>query len=144
MSCYVVSNKTVEAIARGFIDYDVPFGYRDDDGTFNTATARGQFIVGVRKLITEIAEQLLWKNCQAFDYRYDGRHHDEIVDREFEIENVMATMGELVGCIECLDYQCAELPDWEESFEHKSLEALKNKVVYRFFENNNAVVWGID
>lgn len=144
MSAYIVSNKTISLIAKAFNDYNVTFKAEDYDPCASFIGGCSAFIDS-NKLTNAIGQSLLNQNYRSVNYRYDENEQPP----KFKYEDVgdhIINLGDIIGCIDCYNYQACETPDYDESDIYKSLKNLKTAI----YENAMRRLgyadypWGID
>lgn len=138
MSCYIVDNKTISALAKAFVDYGVKYraeNYKDTN-PFGCA-----WIIDTDSLKHDIGQSLLEQNYASWNYRYD--ENDETPN--FEYEEVYIDEGIISGLIKCYEYQACETDDYFQSDIHKSLTELKAKLFDRLLMRcGMKEYWGYD
>lgn len=121
MSCFVCDNKTISAIVKGFIEYQVTYS----DGK----SYKPDFIILMDKERMRIGQSLLNCNIDAYWERY-GKGENENYDT-FEYEDVEIDEGIVYGCMKCFEYQACELDDYYRSEIHESLKKLEKRLLER-------------
>ena len=132
MSAYIVDNKTISAIVKGFEVYGATYEAED-------------FISPMQAFIKEkgvkegIGQLLLNQNYKSVNYRYN---EDEKAP-DFKYEDVEINEGILFGCIKCYEYQACETKDYFKSYIHVSLNRLKNAMLKKMIEEKGQKMpWG--
>lgn len=134
MSAYIVSNKTISAIAKAFVTY----------GTVYRASnyfPKHSMIKTLRSEITDIGQSLLNQNYASVNARYCEKTQAP----KFFFEDVEINEGVAVGCINCYIYQACETPCFETSDLYYSLKRLKDRILERLINKaGQEIPWGID
>lgn len=123
MSAYIVNDKTITVIAKGFEKYNVTFKADDYRPQISLFYDRNTFL-------TEIGQSLLNCNTAAVNYRYG----ENAEPRKFKLADVDFNEGVLVGCIDCFIYQASELDDFFNTEIYFSLDRLRYAVLKRLIE----------
>lgn len=134
MSAYVVNNRTISAVVKGFLDYGVDFSADDYEKPI-------QVLYNENELATAIGQSLLNQNYKSVNYRY--REDTPATKFEYVKENYNA--GEIFGCIRCYNYQACETDDYFESNLYYSLQNLQIAMLKRYIEKDGfEMPWGLD
>lgn len=134
MSCFICDDKTLSAIAKGFVEFNVDFMFNDYRSKFDRDS---KF-----KKSDKIGQILLDENVKAYNWRY-CRRVEGFERVQFEYISVPIDEGILYGCIRCYNYQLMELPDWEFSDIKYSLERLERVIVRRLLlKTGQEEFWG--
>lgn len=134
MSAYIVNDKTIHAIAKGFESYGVDYQAEGYERPI-------QIIIDLQELRNGIGQSLLEQNYKSVNYRYS----EETKIPKYKYENVEINEGILLGCINCYVYQACETEDFFESDLYKSLLRLKEKMLERMIEQKGQEVpWGYE
>ena len=130
MSCYIVSNKTLTVLAKGFLDYHVSIGSIEKD-----------VITSYQNEINKIGQYLLNENAKSVNYRYGEDEHYKFKIEEPEEYND----GILYGCIGCYNYQACEVEDYYFSEVYQALQSLKVAMLERFLKKAgfDDFPWGV-
>ena len=132
MSAYIVNDKTIHAIVKGFEQYNADFaaeGY----------TRPIQVIIDLQALRNGIGQILLDQNYKSVNYRYS----DELKTPKYNFEDVEINEGILLGCINCYEYQACETDDFFESALYRSLMRLKEAMLERMIaDKGQEIPWG--
>lgn len=134
MSVYIVDNKTIHAIVKGFRVYVAAFDTED----YNNAVSD---ITSDKAMSNVIGQSLLNQNYKSVNCRY--RENTETP--KYNYEDVKINEGILIGCIDCYEYQACETDDYFNSDIHYSLLRLKNKIIERMIkEKGQEIPWGYE
>ena len=134
MSAYIVSNKTISAIAKAFVDWGV--GFLSED----YAPPIG-FITPLKELYEAVGQSLLNQNYASVNCRYG----EETPTPKFTYEEVDINEGIVYGCIANYNYQACETPDYWESHLYRSLVDLKEFMLKRFIKRSGYdIPYGLD
>lgn len=134
MSAYIVSNKTISAIAKAFAAYGTVY-------RASNYNPKPSIIKTLRSEITDIGQSLLDQNYASVNARYG----EETPAPKFFFEDVEINEGVVVGCIKCYIYQACESPDFETSDLYYSLKRLKDRILERLINKaGQEIPWGID
>jgi hypothetical protein len=134
MSAYIVDNKTIHAIVKGFRVYGAAFDAEDYNNTVSV-------IISVKEMSNAIGQSLLNQNYKSVNCRY--RENTETP--KYNYEDVKINEGILIGCIDCYEYQACETDDYFNSDIHFSLLRLKNKIIERMIkEKGQEIPWGYE
>lgn len=134
MSAYIVDNKTISAIAKGFEVYGVIYEAEDYINPM-------QVIYNAKGILNGIGQSLLNQNYKSVNYRYS----ENTKTPKFEYEDVEINEGILLGCIECYEYQACETSDYFESDIHESLSRLKNAMLQKMIKaKGQQIPWGYE
>lgn len=132
MSAYIVDNKTIHAIVKGFRVYGADF----NDEDYNNAVS---IITSVKAMSNAIGQSLLNQNYKSVNCRY--RENTEAP--KYNYEDVKINEGILMGCIDCYEYQACETDDYFNSGIHFSLLRLKDEIIKRMIkEKGQEIPWG--
>lgn len=134
MSAYIVSEKTIHAIVKGFLQYDVKF---ESEGY----TEPIQIIINYQELANGIGQALLNQNYISVNCRY----REDTPTPTYTYEDVAINEGVLLGCIQCYNYQACETDDYFESKLYESLQRLKNAMLERMIlAKGYEIPWGYE
>ena len=134
MSAYIVGNKTISAIAKAFVAYQVDF-VADD---YNRPI---QVIVNLNEIRQAIGQSLLNQNYASVNCRYNEDTEVPV----FQYEDVEIDEGIVYGCIRCYNYQACETPNYYNSWVYHSLMELERKLLVRFLmKHKMSAPWGYD
>lgn len=137
MSAYVVSDKTLSAIVKGFERYSTRLAGNFECEGYTPEYSMIIFGSSTRK---KQGQALKNYNVEAVNIRY--RENSE--PTEFHFEDVEINEGIVVGCIDCFCYQACENPEFYESKLYRSLQGLKNCILERLIkEKGQEIEWGI-
>ena len=132
MSAYIVNNETISVIAKGFVEYGVPFSAKD-------YLPEVQVIVNFKKMYEDIGQSLLNENFRSVNFRYT----EDTKPTNFEYIEVESNEGMLLGCIKCYIYQSCETDTFFESDIYNSLLRLKEAMLERFItKQGQEIPWG--
>lgn len=120
MSAFVVNDKTISAIVKGFEIYGGVFRCEN----YNP---KNQIIINQTTKRTDEGQALKDYNVQAVAIRYS----EEFEQIPFKYEDVEIDEGTVIGCIDCFIYQAEENPDFPTSRLFYSLQSLKDKIIER-------------
>ena len=133
MSAYIVSNKTISAIAKAFTIYGTVYHAANYFPKPSMIKTRGSEII-------DIGQSLLDQNYASVNARYCEKTQAP----KFFFEDVEINEGVAVGCINCYIYQACETPDFETSELYYSLKRLKDRILERFINKaGQEIPWGI-
>lgn len=137
MSAYVVSDRTISAIVKGFEVYATRF-----EGHFRCEgyTPENSIIVCGSSQRKKQGQALKNYNVEAVNIRY-GEGSEPT---EFIFENIDINEGIVVGCIDCYCSQACENPDFYDSKLYASFQSLKKCILERLIkEKGQKIEWGI-
>lgn len=139
MSAYIVNEETISILAKAFLDYGVEYKAPD----YNN---KGGFIVFVDTHTQAIGQSLLNQNYKSVNYRYNEETPTPRFTYQRSIDDKLADLGLIYGCIRCYEYQACETNDYFESDIHKSLMRLKEKLLERAISRlgYDTHKWGYD
>ena len=138
MSAYVVNDKTINVITNGFCDMDL--NYRNQEKEIYKASLGG-LIYPIDEIGQIIATDLLKANYNSVNYRYN----ENTEPHKIKFEKVSYNLGELLGCINCFDYQTCEVPNWEDSYIYKDLQILKDRILNKAIKQLGfEIPWGVE
>lgn len=134
MSAYIVSDNTIHAIVKGFMQYNVEFeaeGYKKPI----------QIIINYQEWGDGIGQALLEQNYRSVNYRYN----EETETPKYNYKDVEINEGVLLGCIQCYNYQASETADYFESAVYESLLRLKDAMLERMIQAKGYEIgWGYE
>lgn len=134
MSAYIVDNKTIHAIVKGFRVYGAAFAAEDYKNAVSVITS-------VKAMSNAIGQSLLNQNYKSVNCRY--RENTETP--KYNYEDVKINEGILIGYIDCYEYQACETDDYFNSDIHYSLLRLKNEIIERMIkEKGQEIPWGYE
>lgn len=134
MSAYVVDNKTISAIVKGFEIYGVEY-------LADNYEVPVQVIINLSEIREGIGQSLLDQNYKSVNYRYD----ENTQTPKFEYEDVEVNAGTIYGCIQCYNYQACETEDYFESVLYNSLIRLEKAMLERYIEKDGfEIPWGYE
>lgn len=132
MSAYIVNDKTIHAIVKGFEMYKAEYrakGYKEPI----------QIIIDLQEIRNGIGQSLLNQNYKSVNFRYNENDETPI----YNYEDVEINEGILLGCIDCYIYQACETDDFFESELYKSLVNLKNAMLEKMINAKGyEIPWG--
>ena len=132
MSAYIVNDKTIHAIVKGFEMYKAEYrakGYKEPI----------QIIIDLQEIRNGIGQSLLNQNYKSVNFRYNKNDETPI----YNYEDVEINEGILLGCIDCYIYQACETDDFFESELYKSLVNLKNAMLEKMINAKGyEIPWG--
>ena len=143
MSCFIVTDETIDKILRGLErascqKYDYPPAPR-------ALRDMGEYGALMSDELTAFGRELLALNVRAFNARYEGRHQEDIPDEPYTFTPGMPpTPIVLYKALQCFLYQCSEgdVPQdaiYQELSEWR--ETIADHIVTRSKEYE-AAVWG--
>lgn len=115
MSAFVVNDKTISAIVKGFEYYGGAFRCEN-------YSPKNQVIFNQTAKRHEEGQALKDYDVLAVAIHYS----EEFKQIPFRFEDVEINEGIVVGCIDCFCYQACENPEFYESKLYRSLQGLKN------------------
>lgn len=134
MSAYIVDNKTIHAIVKGFRFYGAAFAAEDYENAVSVITS-------VKAMSNAIGQSLLNQNYKSVNCRYG----ENTETPKYNYEDVKINEGILIGCIDCYEYQACETDDYFNSDIHYSLLRLKDKIIERMIkEKGQEIPWGYE
>ncbi len=134
MSAYIVNDKTIHAIVKGFEIYHAEYSAED----YNKPI---QIIINLQEIRNGIGQSLLNQNYKSVNCRYSENTKTPI----YEYEDVETNEGIILGCIDCYIYQACETNDFFETELYKSLLKLKMAMLDRMIaEKGQEVPWGYE
>ena len=134
MSAYIVNDKTIHAIVKGFRVYDATFAADDYKNAVSVITS-------IKELSNAIGQSLLNQNYKSVNYRY----RENTDTPKYSYEDVKINEGILIGCIDCYEYQACETDDYFNTDIHYSLLRLKDKIIERMIkEKGQEIPWGYE
>lgn len=134
MSAFIVGNKTIHAIVKGFRVYGAAFAAEDYKNAVSVITS-------VKAMSNAIGQSLLNQNYKSVNCRY--RENTETP--KYNYEDVKINEGILIGCIDCYEYQACETDDYFNSDIHYSLLRLKDTIIERMIrEKGQEIPWGYE
>lgn len=134
MSAYIVDNKTIHAIVKGFRVYGAAFAAEDYENAVSVITS-------VKAMSNAIGQSLLNQNYKSVNCRY--RENTETP--KYNYEDVKINEGILIGCIDCYEYQACDTDDYFNSDIHYSLLRLKDKIIFSMIkEKGQEIPWGYE
>ena len=139
MSAYIVNDKTINVIVSGFVDFGIEYRNQKDK-IWNCGSVYG-VIIDLYTVGQIIATDLLKANYDSVNYRYN----ENTEPRKIKFEKVTYNFGELLGCINCFDYQACEVENWEDSYIYKDLQCLKNAILKKAIKQLGfEIPWGVE
>lgn len=120
MSAFVVNDKTISAIVKGFEYYGGVFRCEN-------YSPKNQVIISQAAKRHEEGQALKDYNVLAVAIRYS----EDFKQIPFRFENVEIDEGTVIGCIDCFIYQAEENPEFPTSELFYSLQSLKDKIIER-------------
>lgn len=151
MSCYVVSNETIQAIVWAASEMDCNLFLYRSNGEKQACRALGidRSVVDhiSRFSPTTFGQFLLAFNIAQVNERYGD---DEPLDAALSFEYRPSreyTLGEAYGCLRCYDYQCCDSADYrpESCGISVLVDRLKAEVTQKLFEEVGMdVPWGLE
>lgn len=127
MSAYIVNDKTISVIAKGFVEYGV--GYTTED-----------YRPERKDKFHNIGQSLLNQNYKSVNYRYK----ESTKPHSFQYTNIDINEGMLLGCINCYEYQACETPDFFNSPIHTCLLRLKQAILEKLIkQKGQEIPWGL-
>lgn len=126
MSAYVVDNKTICALVKGFEYYGG--GYKAE----NYQAPKG-WIIDIEDERSAVGQSLLDQNYKSVNCRYG----EDTPTPKFKYEDVKVDAGIIYGCIQCYEYQACETPDYWESELHYSLVRLQTRLLEHLLRKSN-------
>ena len=139
MSAYVVNDKTINVISSGFVDFGIE--YRNKKNEIWVCGSVYGIMIDLYKVGQIIATDLLKANYDSVNYRYNENTEPHTI----KFEKVTYNLGELLGCINCFDYQACEVENWEDSLIYKDLQCLKNAILKKAIKQLGfEIPWGVE
>jgi len=134
MSAYIVSNKTISAIVKGFEMYNANFRAND-------YKEPKQILIDGQAVNNAVGQSLLNQNYRSVNERYGEDTQPPI----YKFENVKIDEGVLIGCINCYNYQASETNDYYESDLYFSLQRLKDAILESLINQKGLEMpWGYE
>ena len=88
----------------------------------------------------EVANILYKANVDSVNYRY--REHESVFDFDYKTEGVYAKPVEIIKACDCLEYQCNETPDFENSIAFKLINSIRRAAISAL-PGYDGAAWGI-
>lgn len=134
MSAYIVNDKTIHAIVKGFRVYGATFAADDYRNAVSVVTS-------VQAISNAIGQSLLNQNYKSVNCRY----RENADTPKYNYADVKINEGILIGCIDCYEYQACETDDYFNSDIHYSLLRLKDRIIERMIkEKGQEMPWGYE
>lgn len=134
MSAYIVDDKTIHAIVKGFEVYRAEYqaeGY----------TKPIQILIDLKEIRDGIGQSLLEQNYKSVNCRYS----ENVEVPKYEYEDVKINEGIVLGCIQCYIYQACETDNFFETKLYNSLLRLKEEMLRRYIERMGYdIPWGYE
>lgn len=121
MSAFICNDETISVLARAFFDYQVSFEGLPPKSDLD------YILCDVKKEVNQIGQALLQQNYDSVNYRYRTNE----LTPEFQCKDVNYDEGTVLGCIACYEYQACETEGYHDSYIHKNIERLKDKILAR-------------
>lgn len=94
--------------------------------------------------VESFLKRLLILNVKSVNHRYDGSHEEPAVylnDFHFERSASHIKWIEFVKTLDCISYQCSELPGWYETAEYATIRSLKEAALQSSYEYQESEGW---
>ena len=118
MSAFICDMQTIDCIVTGMERYEVLSLAQD--------VMRGMVLIDSQKIKNAIGQKLLNENYRSVNYRYQ---ESDIPPKYKWNELPHCTDGDILGCIDCYEYQACETDDYFETDVHLSIVNLKEKML---------------
>lgn len=128
MSAYVVDDKHIDAIVNFAICSKASFYFHPARIDITRSNAQ------------EIGQILIDENYRSVNYRY--RETDEPHSYQFTLARSPLAPVAVLKAINCLDYQCCETDDWQQSRAWAILDGIRNAAI-RALPGYDTASWGI-
>lgn len=133
MSCYVVSDNSINALVDGFERYGVSLetDYKGYCGV----------LFEHDKVLNAIGQKLLDMNYASVNRRYD----ENTEPREYIYKSIGTNDGDILGCINEYEYNTCEVEDYYCTDIHVALMKIKEKMLERYInEAGYKIGYGLD
>lgn len=135
MSAYIVSDNTIHALVKAFEIYGVELktDYKGIGGS--------GWIFDAQEQRNAVGQRLVDQNWASVNYRYGESNEPE----PYEYNDIDVTEGDILGCIQCYNYQACETDDYYEGDIYNATVKLRNAMLERFIKNaGQEICWGLD
>lgn len=133
MSVYILNDKEISVLVEGIINYSV---------NASAFSKHNSIMIDLNVLRKDIGQALLNQNYES----YNNRYSEDNKPREFQFDRkaISYNNGQLLGCIDCYEYQCGESEEYYSSVIHQTMNQLKYNMLKRYIQKEGyEIEWGL-
>lgn len=137
MSAYVMNDDEINTIVSYFID---PSGIRGE-GVWLHIGDRYEYLNANNS--AEVAKILMDANVKSVNERYDDSNGSNY-QFEYLPQAHKRHFGNIVGALDCFEYQSCEASDWQTSNAFEIVQMLRKALLKKLAERADTYTWGIE
>lgn len=140
MSAYIMADNEINTIVSYFLNPNNAYGegawLRLGESEWNNIN---------RDNAPRVAKILMDENVRSVNTRYDNA--DSTPSRyefEYDPNARKRPMGNIIGALDCYEYQACETDDWHTSIAHEIIGGLRKHLLKTLAEQEGTYTWGIN
>ena len=137
MSAFLMSNDEFNTIISHFIDPN----NRTGEGAWLKIGDRYDYLSAQNS--AEVAEILRAENVRSISAKY-GDGNVEPYEFEYIPSARKRPVGNIIGALDCYEYQACESDDWNESNALEIVQGLRKHLLKTIAEKDDTYTWGIE
>lgn len=137
MSAYIMNDDEINTIVSYFLDPNAAYGegawLRLGESEWNNLN---------RDNAPKVAAILKAENIRSVNAKY-GENDNPAYVFEYDRNASKRDIGEIIGALDCYEYQACETDDWHLSLAHEIVQGLRKHLLKTIAEERGTYTWGI-
>ena len=137
MSAYIMNDDEINTIVSYFLNPNNAYGegawLRLGESEWNNLN---------RDNAPKVAAILKAENIRSVNAKY-GENDNPAYVFEYDRNAYKRPMGNIIGALDCYEYQACETDDWHESLAHEIVQGLRKHLLKTLAEADGTYTWGI-
>lgn len=136
MSAYVMNDDEINTI----VSYFVPTGAAEDGAWLRLGESEWNYLS--KESAPKVAAILMAENVRSVNAKYGENGANPYVFKYLP-EAHKRDIGEIIGALDCLEYQSCETDDWHTSLAWEIVCGLRKHMLKQIAEERGTYTWGI-
>lgn len=137
MSAYIMNDHEINTIVSYFID---PNNGRDGGAWVHFGETSWDYLN--KENAPKVAAILKAENIRSVNAKYGDNENPAYVF-EYDPTARKRPMGNIIGALDCYEYQACETDDWHTSMAHEIVQGLRKHLLKTIAEAEDTYTWGI-
>lgn len=137
MSAYIMNDDEINTIVSYFLDLNAAYGesawLRLGESEWNNLS---------RDNAPKVAAILKAENIRSINAKYGENYNPDYVF-EYDRKASKRPVGNIIGALDCYEYQTCETDDWHLSLAHEIVQGLRKHLLRTMAEADGTYTWGI-
>lgn len=137
MSAYIMNDDEINTIVSYFLDPNAAYGegawLRLGESEWNNLN---------RDNAPKVAAILKAENIRSVNAKY-GENDNPAYVFEYDRTASKRPIGNIIGALDCYEYQACEAEDWDKSLAHEIVQMLRKHLLKTIAEEEGTYTWGI-